>query len=85
MVFLKEDQHILNVICVLLFQANIPHIFWEFVVNHIVLLINYIPTPLLNNFTPYEQSFGKAYDISFLKKFGCLCYASIITAHKKKN
>ena len=28
--------------------------------------------------------FEKPYDISFLKVFGCLCYASIITAHRKK-
>jgi len=28
--------------------------------------------------------FGKPYDIFFLKMFSCLCYASTITAHRKK-
>ena len=63
---------------------NLLPIFWEFAVNHVVFLINSISTPLLNNITPHEQLFGKPYDISFLKVFGCLCYASTITAHRKK-
>ena len=81
----RKHQHILNVTRALLFQANLPPIFWEFAVNHVVFLINVIPTPLLNNITPHEKLFGKPYDISFLKVFGCLCYASTITAHRKKN
>ena len=80
----RKHQHILNVTHALLFQANLPLIFWEFVVNHTILLINYIPTSSLKNSTPYEKLFGKPYDISCLKNFGCLCYASTITAHQKK-
>ena len=80
----RKHQHILNVTRALLFQANLPPIFWEFAVNHVVFLINAIPTPLLDNITPHEKLFGKPYDISFLKVFGCLCYASTITAHRKK-
>ena len=34
-------------------------IFWEFAVNHVVFLINAIPTPLLDNITPHEKLFGK--------------------------
>jgi len=80
-----KHKHILHVTQTLLFQANLPPIFWEFAVNHVVFLINVIPTPLLNNITPHEKLFGKLYDISFLKVFGCLCYASTITAHRKKS
>ena len=68
----------------LLFQANLPPIFWEFAVNHVVFLINVIPTPLRNNITPREKLFGKPYDISFLKVFGCLCYGSTIIENRKK-
>ena len=39
---------------------------------------------MLNNITPYEKLFGKPYNISFLKVFCCLCYASTITAYRKK-
>ena len=34
----RKNQHILNVTRALLFQANLPHIFWEFAVNHVVFL-----------------------------------------------
>jgi len=80
----RKHQRILNVTRTLLFQANFPSILWEFDINHVVFLINVIPTPLLNNITPQEKLFGKPYDISFLKAFGCLYYASTITAHRKK-
>ena len=80
----RKHQHILNVTRALLFQAHLPPIFWEFAVNHVVFLVNSIPTPLLNNITPYENLFDKPYDISFLKVFGSLCYVSTITTHRKK-
>jgi len=79
-----KHQHILNITRALLFQANLPPIFWEFAVNHVVFLINAISTPLLNNITAHGKLFGKAYDISFLKVFGCLYYATTITVHRKK-
>jgi len=39
----RKHQDILNVNHTLLFQENLPPIFWEFVVNHVVFLINVIP------------------------------------------
>ena len=68
----------------MLFQANLPPIFWQFAVVDAVLLINCIPTPLLQNVTPYEKLHGFLYDISSLRVFGCLCYSSTITSHRKK-
>jgi len=80
----RKHQHILNVTRALLFQAHLPPIFWHFAVLHVVLLINCIPTPLLHNMTPYEKLHGSLYDISSLRVFGCLCYSSTITSHRKK-
>ena len=34
--------------------------------------------------TPYEKLNGTLYDISSLRVFGCLCYSSTITSHRKK-
>jgi len=79
-----KHQHILNVTRVLLFQANLPFIFWNFVVLHVVFLINCIPTHLLQNMTLIEKLNGTLYDISSLHVFGCLCYSSTITSHRKK-
>ena len=39
----RKHQHLLNVTCALLFQANLPKCFWSFVVLHAAFLINRIP------------------------------------------
>ena len=80
----RKHQHILNITCALLFQANLPHIFWDFVVQHVVFLINCTPTPLLQDIAPYEKLFGKPCDISSLRVFGCSCYSTTIHAIRKK-
>jgi len=68
----------------LLFQSNLPPIFWHFAVLHAILLINCITTPLLHNMTPYEKLHGSLYDISSLRVFCCLCYSNTITSPRKK-
>ena len=45
----RKHQHILNVSRALIFQANLPPLFWNFVVLHAIFFINYTPTPLLDN------------------------------------
>ncbi|WVY94711.1 hypothetical protein V8G54_033799 [Vigna mungo] len=65
-------------------NANLPTIFWCFTAEHATLLINCMPTPLLNGDTSHEQLFGNLYDIFVLRVFGCLCYVSTLTAHRKK-
>ena len=59
-------------------------LFWCFFVQHVVFLINCMPTPLFNNVTPYEKLYKKLCDISHLRVFGCLCYSSTILTHRKK-
>ena len=41
----RKHQHILNVTRALLFQANLPPLFWNFAILHAVFLINCTPTP----------------------------------------
>jgi len=51
----RKHQHLLNVTRVLLFQAKVPTIFWCFTIEHIVFLINCIPTHILKEDSPYER------------------------------
>lgn len=44
-------------------------------------LINCIQTPFLNNTSTFENLHKHRCDISIIRVFGCLCYASTITAH----
>jgi len=76
-------MHLLNVTRALLFQSSLTLSFWSFALLHATLLINCIPTPFLHNKSPYEMLHSHPYDIN-LRVFGCLCYISIITAHRSK-
>ena len=51
----RKHQHLLNLTRALLFEANLPQIFWSFALSHAALLINCLPTPFLNNISPYEK------------------------------
>jgi len=42
------------------------------------MIINCIPTPLLNNNSTYEKLHENHYDVSILKVFCCLCYTNTI-------
>ncbi|WVZ06452.1 hypothetical protein V8G54_019798 [Vigna mungo] len=80
----RKHQHLLNVTRALLFHSNLPHSFWNFAVLHGTYLMNCIPTPFLNNKTPFQKLYGHPCDISALKVFGCLCYISTLTSNRKK-
>ncbi|CAL1377053.1 unnamed protein product [Linum trigynum] len=49
-----------------------------------MFLINRLPFALLNDITPYERLYGKPPDYSFLRVFGCLCYAGTLSQGRKK-
>ena len=80
----RKHQHILNVARALLFQCNLPKIFWSYAILHAVFLINRIPTPILNNSSPFEKLYNKAPDYHDLKPFGCLCYFSTLQHNRHK-
>ncbi|WVZ10804.1 hypothetical protein V8G54_015334 [Vigna mungo] len=80
----RKHQHILNTARALLFHSHLPLAFWCYAAKHVVLLINQMPTPVLQNETPHERLHGSPCDLSLLRVFGCLCYANTITSQRKK-
>jgi hypothetical protein len=80
----RKHQHLLNVGRALLFQAKLPKTFWSFAISHSTYLINRIPTPLLNNKSPFELLNKALPDLSNLKVFGSLTYASTLQSHRTK-
>lgn len=49
----RKHQHILNITRALLFQSHLPKNFWSYVAIHVVFIMNRVPSPILNNQTPY--------------------------------
>lgn len=79
----RKHRHILNIARALLFQSNVPLEFWGDCVLTAVFLINRLPTPVLENKSPFEKLTGKVSDYHSFKSFGCLCYCS--TSPKGRN
>ncbi|CAL9025353.1 unnamed protein product [Prunus brigantina] len=79
----RKHRHILSVARALLFQANLPLIFWGECVLTAVFLMNRLPTPLLSNKSPYERLYNRPPTIAHLKVFGCLCYATVVQPLQK--
>lgn len=80
----RRHQHILNVSRALMFQSKLPKKFWSYVVLHVVYLINRISTKILNNKSSYEVLYNEVPDLSTLKVFGCLSYASTLLVNRYK-
>ena len=80
----RKHQHLLNVTRSLLFQSNLPTVFWSYALVHFVVLINCMSSPFLNNHTPYEKLHGSIYDIESLRVFECLCFSSTVVVNRKK-
>ena len=55
-------HHILDTIRALLLSAKVPAPFWSEVALHAIYAINCIPSPVIQNQTPYECLFGSPPD-----------------------
>ena len=80
----RKHQHLLNVAQALYFQSQVPLSFWSDCVLTAVFLINRNPSPLLHHKSPYELLYHKPVDYSSFKVFGCMAFASTVTAHRIK-
>jgi len=80
----RKHQHILNITRALLFQSHLPKSFWSYVAVHAVFIMNRVPSPLLQNQSPYFLLHKMQPDLHQLKVFGSLAYASTLQAHISK-
>lgn len=70
----RKHRHIVEMGLTLLAHAPLPLTFWDHAFAIAVYTINRIPTPSLNNVSPYEKLFKQIPDYHFLKTLGCACF-----------
>ncbi|KAH7545439.1 hypothetical protein FEM48_Zijuj01G0094100 [Ziziphus jujuba var. spinosa] len=64
--------------------GKIPLHFWVEALSTSVHLINRLPSPVLDNETPYFRLYGNNPDYNHLRVFGCLCYAHLPSSDRNK-
>jgi histone deacetylase 1/2 len=70
----RRHRHIIKTGLTLLHQSNLPLKFWSHAFQTTTYLINHLPTPILNNRSPFHALFGDIPNHSKLCIFGCLCF-----------
>jgi histone deacetylase 1/2 len=71
----RKHLHIIEMALSLLAQARMPMKFWWDACMSATYLINRLPTPCLNNSSPFQMLFHRVPDYHFLKVFGCSCFS----------
>jgi len=65
-----------------LIDASLPASFWLDAPYAAIFTINRLPTPILDDKSPYEVFFKKIPDYKFLKLGGCVCFPHLFSANK---
>lgn len=73
----RKHRHIVEIGLTLLAQASLPFSFWANAFETATYLINLLPTPILQNRSPYFMVYHKPPDYFFLKIFGCECWPNL--------
>jgi hypothetical protein len=73
-VFERKNHHLLEMTRTLLFQNNIPKIFWLEVVLIATYLINRLPSANLSFKSPLEILYNRKINLDHLRVFGCTCF-----------
>jgi transposase InsO family protein len=78
----RKNRHLLDVVRTLLIESCVPSHFWCEALCTAVYLINRLPSPNLNNDSPYFRLFRHAPNYSNLHIFGCICFVHL-PAHER--
>lgn len=70
----RRRRHIVETGLSLLTHAGMLNTYWSYAFAVAVYLINRMPTPMLNNSSPFQLLFQQPPNYIKLRSFGCVCY-----------
>jgi hypothetical protein len=73
----RKNRHLLEVTRALLFQNNVPKVFWSDAILSATYLINKLSSIKLNNKSPLEILYQWTINIEHLRLFGCVTFIKI--------
>lgn len=74
----RKHRHIMDIARALRFQSGVSIRYWGHSVKTATYLINKVPSSVLQCRSPHEVLYGKEPDLSHLRAFGFLFFASIL-------
>jgi len=80
----RKHRHIVEMGLALLAHASMPLKFWDEAFSTAVLIINRLPSHVIDNDTPYSRLFGQQPDYSSLRTFGCACWRHLRPYNTRK-
>ena len=80
----RKHRHIVEYALTVVSHSQLPPSYWSYVVSIAVHIINRLPTPILNNSTPWEVLFKSKPDLTHLRSSGYICFPLLrpYNAHK---
>jgi hypothetical protein len=73
----RKHRHLIDTTLALLADSHLPQKFWDEACLTSCYLINRMPTPVLQNQSPFEKNFHTTPDYTLLKILGCACYPNL--------
>lgn len=80
----RKIRHITELGLSMMAHASMPLTFWDEAFLTSVHTINRLPSPLLNNLTPYSLLYNKPPTYDYFRVFGCSCYPHLRPYNKQK-
>ncbi|PKU70166.1 Retrovirus-related Pol polyprotein from transposon TNT 1-94 [Dendrobium catenatum] len=73
----RKHRHIIETTRTLLATASVPYKYWADAVTTAVYLINRLPSPTIQNMSPFERIHNRKPQYTHLRVFGCECFPLI--------
>jgi hypothetical protein len=80
----RKHRHIVETGLTLLAHCSAPLTYWAEAFQTACYLINRLPTPILNNESPFQKLFSLRPNYNFLRIFGCACWPHLRPYNKHK-